>query len=219
MSNQNDIYQSFTDVILTPTPTILGLKLHPYSLGMQIHLRNANSCFVGNNFFKLKDSQILCELILALFICSTDYDSFRVEYEQGQIPQLIADYVPSVRQAIQKQKESKDILNNDDLAKAIAGKVDLFIQYINKGTTTQQFVTLKKDKDGFEKPNPIDFEQIMLDALMTECKYTRQEALNLPMTETLSAFLLLGHKRECIEIESKEKWLLKRKKKGEPCPE
>lgn len=211
----DETYKSFTDVILNQTPTILGLKLQPYSLGHQIHLKNAKSCFVGDNFFKLKDSQILCELILALLICSTDYDSFRVEYEQGKLPQMIADYIPSVNKAIRNNKE---LITKEKLAEAIANEVDIFVQYINKGTTTQNFVAPKKDDDNF-KPNPIDFEQTMLDTLIVECKYSRSEALNLPMTETLSAFLLLGYKREYINIQSKEVWLLKRKMKGLPCPE
>src|SRR5580692_13111769 len=162
---ENESYKSFADVILSPTPTILGLKLHPYSLGHQIHLKNAKSCFVGDNFFKLKDSKILVELIVALLICSTDYDTFRGEFERGELPQMISEYVPVVNKALRDNGKNK---TKEQVAEAIANEVEIFIRYINQGTTTQAFDKIKQHDSEF-KPNPIDFEQSMKDSLMTEC--------------------------------------------------
>jgi hypothetical protein len=208
----NESYKSFTDLILAPTPTVLGLKMLPYTLGHAILLKKAKSIFVMGGVEGCSNNQILTELVFACLVCSVPYEQFNQEVESGEIEKLIVEYVGCVYRGM---CESKTIKTPDDLLNSIVQEVVLFADYLKQGTSTPQFdVILKEGQSESVGTNAIEFEQSILAALMSECNHTRDECLNLPLNETLSAYLLLGHNRGVIELISKEIYTLKEKMKA-----
>lgn len=201
----NQSYKSYTERVATITPSVIGYRLNPFSLGHSLLLKACGSKFVTgeynglcdiNNIVTtlLTDTNLVTEFVLAVLICSTTYDEFKEECSSGKIHETI--------------KATKDTINGLYLL----NEIHTFTHYIKQGTNAPLY-EVKENKDEV-KTNPVEPEEAILSTLMTECGYTRNECLNLAMTETLSAYLLYAHKVGGIELISKEVAELTAKLKG-----
>ena len=191
-------YHSFTDCMLRITPSVLGYKLKPFTLGHSIILKGVKSKFLTGEYKGLADinhvialivtdDSVINELALAVLICSTSHDEFMDEVNTDKFKDELKELAVSVRD------------NKIDLAK----EVHLFAHYLKRGTIAPQYQVKNKNEGDIEN-NVLEFEQAVISTLMTECGYTRNECLNLPLSETLSAYLLYAHKMGSIEILGKD---------------
>jgi hypothetical protein len=197
-----EAYKSYTDRIIQPTPIILGLKLNEFTLGHAMLLKSAKSKFLCGGIKDLTIQELVVELVFALLVCSTTYDDFKEEIQSGEITENIKEYVQTLTKEI-KDSESFCLFK----------KVSQFIQYLKGGTTAPQYQIKERDESTITD-NPIEPEEAIISTLMTDCGYTRNECLELPLTETLSAYLLYAYKQGTISLLSKEFLELKERMKG-----
>lgn len=202
-----DTYKTYTERILTPTPTILGLRLYPFTLGHSLLLKGVNSKFINGEYNKfldvntvakhiVADFNLIPEFVLALLICSTTYDEFKDEVNNGELGNVINILVADIKTAKVNFIE----------------KIHAFAHYLKQGTDLPLYYNCE-DKNTV-KTTPIELEEAVLSTLMTNCGYTRNECLNLPMTETLSAYLLYAHSMGSIELIGKDVFDLTQKLKA-----
>lgn len=194
-------YKSYTERILTPTPTILGLRLMPYTLGHSIILKSANSKFITGGLRDCENRELIAELVFALLVCSTSYDDFKQEVYQDRFSSYLTEYVNRLTAEIAGSKEFN-----------LFEKINAFASYLRNGTSTPLYYVTEDSNE--IKNNPIEFEEAIVSTLMSECNFTRDECLNLPLVETLSAFLLYAHKQGTVELISKDVWELKERMKA-----
>lgn len=200
----SESYKSFTERVIQPAPVILGLRLLPFTLGMSMLLKAANSKFLtGISNITLKE--LIIELVFAILVCSTTYDEFNAEINNGDFERYVNKYITELTQEIKASNEFN-----------IFFRVNQFCNYLKAGTTAPLY-EVKESGSSDISINPIEAEEQILSTLMTDCGYTRNEVLNLPLTETLSAFLLYAYKQGTIEIVSKELFDLKQTLKGTKC--
>lgn len=197
-----DKYTSFADRIFSPTPEILGLKLLPFTLGHSILLKSANSKFVVGGLKDCTLQETITELVFAILVCSVSYQEFKDEVQSGTLPLFLKQYAEDLLKQVKKVKEFN-----------IFDKVNSFVLYLQRGTSTALFYN-KESNDDVSKPNPIELEESIIATLMSECNFTRDECLNLPLTETLASFLIYAHKQGAIELISKQEFELTQKLKG-----
>lgn len=197
-----DSFKSYTERVIIPQPTVLGLRLHPFTLGHSMLLKSANSVFIVGGIEQLTIKDLIGELVFALLVCSTDYDTFLKEANSKDF----ADYVAGYVEALNEEIEAADVFNLYD-------KLTMFRQYIKDGTSTPYYYQ-SADSSSDISTNPVEIEQSIISTLMADCNYTRSECLNLPLTETLSAFLLYAHKQGTINLKSKQEHELEQRLKG-----
>lgn len=196
-----DAYKSYTDRILTPLPTILGLKLVPYTLGHSILLKSASSKFAVGGFKDCSDKELISELVFALLVCSTSYDDFKQEVYQDKFTRNMRRYVAQLLSEVKASKEFN-----------LLAKINSFASYLRNGTSTPLYYVTENGSD--ISSSAIEFEEAIISTLMAECNFTRDECLNLPLTETLSAYLLFAHKQGTVELISKEVYQIKERMKA-----
>jgi hypothetical protein len=194
-------FKSYTDRITTPNPIILGLKLLPYTLGHSILLKSANSKFVNEGLKGCTDKEVIGELVFALLVCSTTYDEFKEEIATGKFNTNFQGYI---------KKLIKDVKNSKEFN--LFTKIGAFASYLRSGTSTPLYYVTEDESEIIN--NPIEFEEAIISTLMSECNYTRFDCLNLPLVETLSAFLIYAHKQGSIELISKEVYEIKERMKN-----
>lgn len=201
-----DSYKSYADRTIQATPTILGLRLLPFTLGHSMILKTAKSCFMVGGIDKLSNREVIGELVFGLLACSTTYDDFISEMNSGAFEGYLKEYVRRLESEVKGTK----MFNLFD-------KINMFARYIKEGTSTPYYYPAK-DSEHDVSICPVEIEQSILSALMSECNYSRNECLNLPLTETLSAFLLYAHKQGTVSLKSREEYELEEKlKKNKLC--
>lgn len=209
-----DTFKSYTErVVITETPTILGIKLLPFSLGHSMLLKRHGSIFISGGFEGLKNSELITELIFAALVCSVTYDDFQKEVHTGQFQNELNKYIDCLNQSLgTKQNRWKRLFRIPIKSPVnIIMEVVKFTTYLIQGSEVQKYNTVEKDT---VSNNPAEFEESILNTLMTECNWTRNDVLNLPYTETLAAYMLFAHKQGVINLVSKEEWELKQRMKG-----
>jgi len=197
-----DTYKSYAERVIQPTPTILGLKLLNFTLGHSMLLKTAKSRFMLGGLKELDDRGIIGELIFGLLVCSTTYDSFIEEMNDGSFKEYLNKYVADLIEEI----KSSSMFN-------LYSKINMFANYIKDGTSTPYYYTAEDAKNDVSIC-PVEIEQSIISTLMSECNYTRDECLNVPLTETLSAYLLYAHKQGTVNLQSKEEYELQLRLKG-----
>lgn len=168
----------FTAAIPEPF-RILGLKLKPFSLGHYILLKRFNNPFVADEpAGATRDA-----LIFACLICSMAYQEF-LEFIEAP------DYIKQV------QKWGKKVGIFD-----LPSKVELFQRYITEGSKEPQyFVTDKSDN----KPTSAHWSQSLFIALTTQCGYSRQEALNSPLSQCFADWMSFAEAQGLVEMVTDE---------------
>ena len=191
-------YKSYIERVATLTPSVIGYRLLPFNLGHSIALKSAKSKFLNgayndfcdiNSIYKavVTDKTLVSEFVFAVLVCSTTYDDFREEVNNGS-------FVNTLEEVVERLKEDKfDIVQ----------EIHCFALYLQQGTDAPLYDVKKTDDNEVVADSPIDPEENILSTLMSDCGYTRNECLNLPMTETLSAYLLYAHKMGSIILRSK----------------
>ena len=190
-------YKQYSSIVTNINPTILGYRLLPFSLGMVVILKEAQSKFITgeyNSFLDINhvfnafkcDSTLIAEFIFAVLVCSNSYDEIKEEFGNG-------DFIKEYRQLMGRLATYND---------NILYEIHAFAHYIKNGTETVEYNV--KEQDGIEASNPFEFESAVISSLMENTNYTRSECYNLPITETLTAYLMYAHKNGVIEIVSKE---------------
>jgi hypothetical protein len=203
-------FKPYSQRITTLVPSCLGYRLLPFSLGQSLALKSSKSKFTSGEYNSLcdinyiaealvNDHSLIPEFVFAVLVCSTTYDEFMSECGNGNI-------ASSVEEVIKHIKDNK--IN-------LLFEIHTFAHYLKSGTDAPLYKVKEDDKDSVTT-NPVEAEEAILSTLMSECGYTRDECLNLPLTETMSAYLLYAHKMGSIELESKEVFELKEslKEKG-----
>ena len=219
-----DSFKTYSERIISPTPAILGLKLIPYTLGHSMLLKSAKSVFVCGGMEKLDMRHLIGELVFAILVCSTTYDEFLVEMNNGEFVKYMNQYVSAINDEILKLKDKKpskkrkrftikkdvslDGLNRINLLDKIAQ----FTQYIKDGTSPPMYYPASGDENNVSN-NPVELEQSIISTLMSECNFTRSECFNLPLTETLAAYLLYAYRQGAVRLESKEVFELRQRLK------
>jgi hypothetical protein len=201
-------FKSFTDRVATITPTVLCYRLLPFSLGHSLNLKAVKSKFITgeyNSFCDINhiaeklitDKDLIAEFVVALLVCSNTYDDFKEEIGNGLIVNTIKELV-------------KDIENNKY---NLLFSIHTFANYLKDGTNAPLY-ELTGDSQNNITSTPVDTEEAIVSTLMENTNYTRNECWNLPLTETLSAYLLYAHKVGSVELISKEICDLKASMKG-----
>lgn len=202
-----DTYKSYAERIIQPAPTIMGLRLLPFSLGHSMILKTAKSIFMLGGLEGLSDRQVIGELVFGLLVCSTSYDDLIAEMNNGAFKTYLAEYVTKLT----KEIKDTDLFN-------LHAKINMFVNYIRDGTSTPYYYPAS-DSTSDVSICPIEIEQSIQSTLMSECKYTRNECLNLPLTETLSAFLLFAHKQGTVVLKSRDEYELEQRLRNKNlCP-
>lgn len=197
-----DSYTTYTERVLQPAPEVLGLKLLPFTLGHSMLLKCAKSQFILGDIESLKAlpvKSMIVELVFAVLVCSTTYEDFKKEIHEGTLQTELQQYVNDLTAGVEKAKSFCLLL-----------EVSKFINYIKSGTTAPLYRVLNDNKNNV-KTNPVEPEEAVISTLMTECGYSRNECLTLPLTETLSAYILYAYKQGTIELISKEVFELEQK--------
>jgi len=204
----NTTYSTYTERVLIATPAILGYQLKYFSLGHCLILKGSNSRFINGvyNFITKDDIArrlgldlgIIPEFVFAIIACSTSYDEFKDDITNGEFTKVLNDMVETIK--------TYDI-------QTIIDSIYAFVLYLNKGTEAPSFIP-KNDESVEVSSSPVSNEENIMSTLMTDCGYTRNECLNLPLTETLSAYLLYAHKMDKIMLVSKEVYELTKKMKA-----
>ena len=192
------------------TPICLGYQLLPFSLGHSLALKSAGSkftngeyntlCNVTNIMYRiLADKTLIPEFVYAVMVCSTTYDDLKAECSTGEFQKEVSKVVKRIED------------NNYDLM----SEIHRFAHYLKNGTDAPIFKPME-ESNGSIITNPVEAEEAIISTLMSECGYTRNECYTLPLTETMSAYLLYAHKMGSIELVSKEVFDLKQslKEKG-----
>lgn len=201
-----DSFSTYTERVLQSPPTVFGYKLLPLTLGHTMLLKAAHSHFMFGDFNsldELKISELIIELTLAILICSSTYDEFLNEMHTGEIQSVLKEMVEHST----RLSEIADGFNVYD-------EKNKFIHYLKNGIIAPDY-KIKGGSNSDIKQNPIEPEQAMVATLMSaDCGFSRNECYNLPLSETLSAYILYAYKNDAIEITSKELHeLMERKKK------
>jgi hypothetical protein len=191
-------YKSYIERVATLTPSVIGYRLLPFNLGHSIALKSSKSKFISgeyNGFYDINsiyksiitDKSLIPEFVFAVLVCSITYDEFREEVNNGS-------FGKALEEVIKRLKTDKFYIVNE---------IHAFALYIQQGTDAPLYDIKASDNDTEVVDSPIEPEENMLSTLMSDCGYTRNECLNLPLTETLSAYLLYAHKMGSIVIRSK----------------
>jgi hypothetical protein len=204
----NEAYKSYSSRITTIPPILFGYRLLNFSLGHSIILKASNSKFVNGEYNKLcdinhivlrlvSDESLLGEFAFALLVCSTTYDDFKEEVANCKFQEALNQMTNDI-----KGKGGKNL----------AFDILSFANYIKQGTDAPLYEV--KENENESKSIPIEPEEAIVSTLMTECNWTRNDCYNLPMTETLSAYLVYAHRMGSIELIDKDVYELQRKLKG-----
>jgi hypothetical protein len=196
-------FTTYTDRVLHSTPTIMGLKLLTLTLGHVMLLKSMRSRFISGGIAGLAIQDLITEFVLALFVCSTTYDDFLKEVETDKLSVNLNKYVKSL---VSEVKTSNDF--------CLFLKVRQFVNYIQAGTSGPLYEVKNNNGGNDITDNPLESEEIIKNTLMTECGYTRNECLNLPLTEVLSDYLVWQYKQENIDLISKDVYDIIQSMKG-----
>lgn len=209
-------FKTYSERVLTPSPVVLGLRLRPFTLGHSILLKRHQSKFIVGDLKECgSDGEIIYELVFAALVCSTTYDDFLKEVSEGTFEKNAGNYIKwFCKQAgLKKKTVLSRVVSLFKKSKPfnLIGEVGIFCNYLKNGTTPPLSYPKKSDN---VNNSPIEIEEAMISTLMQEYGYSRDECLNLPLTETLSAYLLHAHKQGVIDLIGKEEWELRQQMKG-----
>jgi hypothetical protein len=124
---------------------------------------------------------LIGEFVFAVIVCSTTYDDFKDDVTSGEFVKVLNELKETVN------KQTSTLINS----------IHEFAHYLHQGTQAP-LVQPKPNADNLD--NIASPEEAMMATLMGELGYTRDECLNLPLTETLSAYLLYAHKMDAVEL-------------------
>lgn len=212
----NDSYSTYTDRVLQPTPVIMGLKLLPFTLGHSMILKRAKSEFMVGSIESLQalnNNAMILELVFAIMVCSTTYDELQTEIHNGNFNNEVKKYFKFIRKQLNLPKYKWQMWLRRIIKKLfpflkdkkpffLVAEVKTFLDYIKAGTSAPSYEVNKTESD--IQTNPIEPEEAIISTLMTDCGFSRSECLNLPLSETLSAYLLYAYKQGTIDLLSKE---------------
>lgn len=183
------------EVAAFPEPyTILGVKLKPFSLGHFQILRRLKSPFVDDETKTASSG----DLILGVIICSRTYaDAEALILDLEQLETL------AQAMASETGEASIDASDSRDSDEWVIKKIQLFNEYITKGSAMPGY---------FE--NPIDggvpmnmrqhWSQNVYLSLISDCGYTREEAMNAPLSKAFFDHLAFLEKQGAIQIMSQQ---------------
>jgi hypothetical protein len=204
-------YKPFTSLVSTITPTVLGYRLLPFSLGMSINLKEGKSkfitgeynglCDINKVFLALKhDKTLIAEFIFAVLTCSNTYDEVKEEYANGE---MVKEYQKLMKRLLKKPRKGNTKNQNKLWKPNLLYEIHRFCHYIKDGTDTLAYA-IKNKKETEIQSNPFEFEESVISTLLETTNYTRDECYNLPMTETQNAYLIRQHKNDVIVIIDKK---------------
>jgi len=227
-----EAYKPFTERVMQATPEILSLRMRPLTLGHIMILKAAGSKFLVGDIKECDALGLIQELIFAALVCSTTYDDFKDEIHNGKLVDNVKEFSEKLMVDLGETKFKKFLRNwfrkyapsYVYLLKPkypsyfnILDHIREFVDYVNNGTTAPLYVVKESSKEGSKdgnRNNPVEPEEAIISTLMSECGYNRNECLNLPLTEVLSAYLLHAHKQEAIVLISKDTSDLMEQMKG-----
>lgn len=182
-------YKTYTERIVKVPPVVLGLQMQPLSLGHMMLLKSAESAFYTGQY-PATDADLLIELVLGAYICSgDDYDATLAGFTNGEFTKFLVEYSKELQQQVEQASRFD-----------YGEEVFKFIRYFNQG----QEVPLAYPPEGNGDSTFVDIEEAIKATLMSDCGYTRKEVLNAPLVETMSAYLVHGHRMGAFELMSKE---------------
>jgi hypothetical protein len=190
-----EAYIPYIERVLQPTPVVMGLRMRPLTLGHMMLLKSLGSRFATGDIRQCTFVDLIQELALAVMICSDSYDSVQEEIHAGTFQQTARKHFDQYLKQLEKAVD-----NHFNLM----AEIRLFSAYLKKGTTGPAYNVKLSEGDANVSVNPVEVEETMMSTVMSDCGYTRNECLNLPLTEILSAYLLHAHKNDAIELTSKE---------------
>lgn len=168
---------------IVPEPyTVLGIKLRPFSLGHLFLMRRFGCGFAedGDNV-----SVGIGDLILGVAICSRSYEEFLADLDSGELEKFVAEWGKEV----QKQIESDEHFNP-------VRRFALFHQYMKEGAQMPKFF-IERDTKG---ESGLHWSHQILSILISECGYSRTEALNAPLTQCLNDFCAYAERQGTITL-------------------
>jgi hypothetical protein len=143
-----------------PKPvTILGQRLHDFSLGLNMLLLRHESGFLSEGGIKAGD------LEFAIFICCHEYDEAREQLERPDLAELLKEWAKKCGAFDYREK------------------CGAFLDYLRDGSAMPELLPIDEEKTGRTPGAP--FLQLVKVTVMGELGYTRHEALNAPLGEVL----------------------------------
>jgi len=220
-----DTFKSYTERVITIPPVIGGYRLKPFSLGHTMLLKSVNSKFLSDDYaglcnintvfeFLVCDLTLIGEFALAILICSTTFEDFMEEVNNGEFGNALE----QIRTEILGNPAVVDA-KGAIIEKAVEPMSDLpyqihrFAHYLKQGTVTPKYNIRKSDSI---TTSPIEPEVIIQSKLMSEFGWTMEQTYNRPFTQAISSYFLYLHENsEDFKLESKEVFELKQKLKME----
>lgn len=172
-----------------PEPyTILGQRLKPFSLGHYILLRRLKSPFVSD---KQEESSV-GDLIVGVIVCSRNYSG---------ASEIICDFdkMEVEAQRVGELNSKSGVAENQN--EAIA-RIILFNKYVVDGSAMPGYF-LDNEGDYDRKLNQ-HWSQSVLLSLISNCGYTRDEALNCPLSQAFFDHLAFMETEGSIKLMSEE---------------
>ena len=216
----NTTYKTYTERVSTITPTVLGYRLLPYSLGMSINLKAANSKFINgqyNGFLDINNiyralycdyMTVMGEFIFAILVCSTTYDEFKEECGSGNIFKARDELFENVSSKYKTQLFNSGSVDNTETKKDnrinVLYEIHKFAHYIHNATTDLPAYNIKETSKSEIESCPFEFEESVIDTLICNTTMTLNECLNRSITETVPVYLMQAHKNQHIEIVGKD---------------
>lgn len=160
-----------------PTPvTILGQRLHHFSLGLNLLLLRFESSFVRPEAKKIP----VGDLLFATYICTHEYDEALKEIERPDLRQLLKEWG--------KQVGAFDV----------SAKAREFEAYLEKGSMVPELLPMEENQSARTPGAP--FLQLVKVTVMGELNYSRHEALNSPLGEVLHDYFAFYEKKGAAKI-------------------
>lgn len=161
------VLDMYTRACVPDTPTILGVKLRPFSLG-HYFLFNRYDC--GYVKSKEEDGGII-DLFLGVAICSRTYEDF-LEFanDEKSFNEYMKVWGEEITRRIKEDKEFNFVHKMMD-----------FQDYMRNAIVIPKFFYNKNDG----KESGAHWSVSLLNALVSECGYTQSEALNAPLSKAL----------------------------------
>ena len=171
---------------LIPNPyTIMGCRLLPFSLG-HLTLMRRFDCKYGSDDLSV-DELSVDDLLLGIQICSRTFNEFLEDIRTDEFAEWIHEWAVGVTSEKQTTEE-------------VYNRMLLFGKYIKEHSWTPSYWN---EKQGNENVSD-DWMRGVINVLISECGYSRDEALNSSFSQSMTDYLTWCERQGSIKFYSSD---------------
>lgn len=165
-------------------PTVLGLRLRPFSLGHYLILASEECAYVSDK----EEIPTFDDLVFGVFVCALSWEEYQKHIEDETLDETLVEW---------GKKRGAEFTNKE----AVLAESEKFANYILAATKSPNYWI---EGDTGKAKGGAHWAIAMRASLSSQLGYSRTEALNAPFVESLADYLAHAESSGAIRLWSEQ---------------